>query len=169
MVERQIELRSDIQVALVAGIGRLVWVNDSATRTAGLDMFATRTMAGFAADIDGVVAFRFQAGMGSSREITCDVAVTLRAVIGADKSSTRNSRRDHDGRSSKRGAGDQNEKKRGAPAGNPEKVPEAISKPPVWGVEQVHVVCRDFPLNNNVQERVRALPSCPIPKNLKGL
>ena len=62
MVERQIELCSDIQVTLVAGIGRFVRVIDSATRTAGFDMLAAWTVAGFAADIDGIVTFRFEAG-----------------------------------------------------------------------------------------------------------
>ena len=63
VVVRQLKFRAHFQVALEAGIGRFSWVDNLAWVAAALDMQTSRTVAGFAAHVLGVVSRCFQTRM----------------------------------------------------------------------------------------------------------
>ena len=109
MVMGQFELRAQGGVALETGVGRFAGIDDRTGTAAGGDVFTAGPMAAFAAYIFCVVAFRHQARVRRSPEITNDIAVTGVASFRADELGTGNIwwRDDGAGRF-KRGAGKKN-------------------------------------------------------------
>ena len=90
---RQLEFGPHLRVALEASGGGLSRINNHAALTAALDVQTPGAMAGFAANVLGVVAFCFQARMGCGREVARNCLVTGGALARSYKFSAGNARR----------------------------------------------------------------------------
>ena len=95
MMLRQIKFGVGLKMALEASGRILSRVDDElAAPAAGLNMFAPRTMAGFAAGLAGqFCAFKVQAAMSASGENACEIGVAIVAGIVSRVSRARNFRR----------------------------------------------------------------------------
>ena len=96
MVMRELEGRADLQMALKTSRRRFFRVNDLTEFTSTLDVQAARSMTRFAANVLGIVAFRFQTRMGCGRETARNCLVTGRALARSNKFGAGNARRRED-------------------------------------------------------------------------
>jgi len=90
MSMRQTEFSSFVQVALEAGLGRTVRINDGVRGASGFFVDTPGPVAGFAAHVHGIGPGCLQFGMGGCREIGMNVCVALGARLGAHESSAGN-------------------------------------------------------------------------------
>jgi len=92
MSVRQAEFAALIEVTLETCFGGAVRIDDGVCGTAGFFVDTPGPMAGFATNIDGVGARRFQFGMGGCREAAVNVSMALGTCLGAHKRSAWNFR-----------------------------------------------------------------------------
>ena len=93
---RQIKFRLRIEVALEAGLRIFARVNDEFRRATGTDVFAARTVAGFATALARHRrVFKMQSGVRAGRKFPDDVRMTIGACMVADEMSAGNFQRCH--------------------------------------------------------------------------
>ena len=97
MTVGQAEGTAHVQVTGEADFGGLVWINNQGGVAARLDVEITRTMTGFAANLDGVGASGLESRVTGGGEITDEVVVALGTGAGPRETGARNRRRHHDG------------------------------------------------------------------------
>jgi hypothetical protein len=93
MVIGEAEAAAFIQMTLETCLGVAARIDDGMGLATRLIVDAGRAVAGFAADVLGVRAFRHQAGVVSRLELSGDLLMALLATLGAHKSRARNLRR----------------------------------------------------------------------------
>jgi hypothetical protein len=97
MSVRQTEFSSFVQVALEAGLGRTVGINDSVCGASGFFVDTPGPVAGFATHVHSIGPGCLQFGMGGCREIGMNVCVALGACLRPHKRSAWNLRRSNHG------------------------------------------------------------------------
>jgi len=105
VMRRQIELGLLVQMALETGFGRLARIDDGASRAAGINVLAARTVTRFAPDVLGVVARCLQMIMAGAAESFVGVFMALFARFRTDVRCAGNLRRNHHRLVSEVGAG----------------------------------------------------------------
>ena len=94
---RQIELAAFVEMALKAGFGRFLWIDDGAGGSAGFDVLAGGAVAAFATEAFGVFALDHDPGVGGRLKAFGNILMALGAGLGADKCRARDPRRRDDG------------------------------------------------------------------------
>jgi hypothetical protein len=103
---REMELAAFVEMALEAGLGRPVWIDDRASGAAGVDVGRAGTVARLATGVPDRGVSQSQASVGSRGEMIGDICVAFHTRLRALESGTRDMRRNEDG-SIDRHAGDQ--------------------------------------------------------------
>ena len=103
---REMELAAFVEMALEAGLGRPVGIDDRAGGAAGVDVVRAGTVARLATGVPDRGVTQRQASVGSRGEMIGDICVAFHTSLRALESGTRDMRRDED-RTIDRHAGDQ--------------------------------------------------------------
>ncbi len=91
MMLRQIKFRVDVEVTLKTRLGIFAGIDDELRRAAGADVFAARTMTGFATALAGHRGvFKMQPRVRAHRKFADDIRVAISAGLIADKMSAGN-------------------------------------------------------------------------------
>jgi hypothetical protein len=93
----EIKRTADVEVAGEAGFGRFQWIDDKRDIAAGLAMEASGTVAGLAADVEGVIAVGMESRVGGGGEVSDERIVAFGAGVGADVGSAGYGWGRHDG------------------------------------------------------------------------
>lgn len=129
----QAELGFFIEVALEAGIRRLLWVDDGALAAAGFDVFAARAVAGFATHIDGIFALGLEFRVIGGAEVADEFLMAGGAFLGAHEGGTRDGVRRGHHRAARGAAGNQNQRHRGTGTRAPQEAALFFTNPAAKG------------------------------------
>src|SRR5262249_4686561 len=95
MMIRELETAGHLPVTIKTSLGRPSRVDNGAARAAGLVVRAAGTVTGFAAHIQRVGPFGFEAHVGCGVEVAVDFLMTLGASLRSNEGCSRNGGRGH--------------------------------------------------------------------------
>ncbi len=82
------ELGLLVEMALEAGVGRTLRIDDGARAAAGFDVFGAGAVTGLAADVFGILALGLEPGVICGLEVADELFMALGAGFGADEGGT---------------------------------------------------------------------------------